>query len=260
MSNASLIIYQRDAERATILLNRPEKRNALSREMMGELTELLGKLAQDDHLRVVILSGVADAFCAGTDIIELASTTNDEAIHLSRRGQELCNQIEWFPVPVIAAINGVAAGGGCELALASHIRIASADASFSLPEGKLGVIPAYGGTQRLAREIGIGRAVDLMLTGRAISASEAFDLGLVNRVVAAKDLAAATIELAKTIESLSPFSIKACLKAVVEGLELPLEQGLELETKLFASLFETEDFREGTSAFLEKRAPVFKGK
>jgi enoyl-CoA hydratase len=260
MTEANLIVYERVGGRASILLNRPEKRNALSHEMIDELSSLFRQLADDHNLRVLTLTGAGMAFCAGTDIAELTATSPEQAIATSKRGQALCDQIENFPVPVIAAINGVAAGGGCELALASHIRFASPEAMFSLPEVRIGVIPGYGGTQRLAREIGVGRAVEIMLTGKTINGNEAFDLGLVNRRVEANDLIGSVSELAKHIESLSPLSIRACLKAVIEGADMPLHEGLELETALFASLFATEDFREGTAAFLEKRQPRFKGR
>jgi enoyl-CoA hydratase/carnithine racemase len=179
---------------------------------------------------------------------------------VAERGQQLCNQIEQSPVPVIAAINGIAAGGGCELALACHLRIATPLAKFSLPETKLGIIPGYGGTQRLTRELGRARALELVLTSGTINAENALRLGLVNRVVDASELLAAAEALAREITQLAPLAIRACLKAVVRGTELPLEEGLALEAKLFASLFATEDMREGTRAFLEKRKPVFKGK
>jgi len=260
MIDSNLIVYERDGGRASIFLNRPEKRNALSAALIAELSELLRRLADDSELRVVILTGTGESFCAGTDIAELASADPQQAVPISKRGQDLCDQIEAFPAPVIAAINGAAAGGGCELALASHIRVASDKASFSLPEVRLGVIPGYGGTQRLAREVGVGRAVELMLTGRTLSAAEAFELGLVNRVVSGANLLAATSQLASVIESLAALSIRAGLKAVIEGSNMSLSDGLELETALFASLFESEDFREGTEAFLEKRAPKFKGR
>lgn len=260
MTEVNLIVYERDGGRASILLNRPEKRNALSHQMIAELSALLRQLEDDATLRVVIISGTGTAFCSGTDIAELSSATSEQVAGISERGQDLCNQIENFPVPVVAAINGIAAGGGCELALACHIRFASSEASFSLPEVRLGVIPGYGGTQRLAREVGVGHAVELMLTGRTISADEAFELGLVNRLVATSDLLASAYELASDIEKLSPLSIRACLKAVIAGSDMTLSDGLDLESALFSSLFETEDFREGTSAFLEKREPAFTGK
>ena len=244
-----------------VRLNRPEKFNALSREMLLALSDIFTNLHNQPDLRAVILTGAGNrAFCAGTDIFEIAGLDDDEAREVSERGQSLCSQIESCGVPVIAAVNGIAAGGGCELALTCHLRIAAANAQFSLSETKLGVIPAYGRTQRVARAIGEGRALEMMLTGRVISAEEALRFGLVNRVAPANELMAQAVSLASEIAQLAPLAIRACLEAVTQGTQLPLAEGLALEAKLFASLFATDDVREGTSAFLEKRAPVFKGK
>ncbi len=252
------IIIERSPTYAVIQLNRREKLNALNAEMFDQLTTHLKQLQDNNDLRAVILTGAGDrAFCVGTDIGEL--TSEDPSI-ISRRGQSLCDQIEDFPIPVIAAVNGIAAGGGLELVLACHLRVASTSATFSLPETKLGLIPGYGGTQRLTRELGVGRALDLMLTGKSITADEAFGFGLLNRVVATPGLLSEALSLVETISNLSPLSIKACLKAVTKGLDMSIEDGLKLETQLFASLFETEDAHEGTTAFLQKRLPVFKGR
>src|SRR5262249_32344369 len=177
------VTHSREFFVSTIRLNRPEKLNALSAEMVRELHLQLTTLETDQELRALILTGEGErAFCAGTDIMELASKTESAAIELSARGQKLCEHTENFPVPVIAAIEGIAAGGGLELALACHLRVAATTASFSLPEVKLGLIPAYGGTQRLAREVGQGRAVEMLLTGKTISADEARALGLLHRL------------------------------------------------------------------------------
>jgi enoyl-CoA hydratase len=257
----STILCKQSGGVAVICLNRPVTRNALARQRIEELSQTLAQLEGDEDLRAVILSAASgSAFCAGTDIRELAKLSESDAIEVSVRGQKLCDQIEAFPVPVIAAVNGIAAGGGCELALACHLRIASSEATFSLPETKLGLIPAYGGTQRLAREAGPGRALEIMLTGKSVTAAEALEIGLVNRLVNPADLLSEAKSLANEISQMAPLAIRACLKAVRLGLELSLEDGLALETELFASLFATEDVREGTSAFLEKRSPVFKGK
>ena len=257
----SLVSHSREFFISTSRLNRPEKLNSLSAEMVQQLRSQLTTLETDRELRAVILTGEGErAFCAGTDVAELADKSEAEAIEISARGQKLCEQIESFPVPIIAAIDGIAAGGGFELALACHLRVASSGASFSLPEVKLGLIPAYGGTQRLAHEVGQARALEMMLTGKTISANEAFDLGLVNHLATNASALVDATSLATEIAQLSPLSIRACLKAVTMGLQLPLDQGLALETELFASLFATEDVREGTSAFLEKRAAVFKGR
>jgi len=244
-----------------VTLNRPEKLNALSRETIAALSAAFENFESDSELRAVILTGAGDrAFSAGTDISELIHVGDDEAEKIAERGQQLCSQIEQSPVPVIAAINGIAAGGGCELALACHLRIATRNARFSLPETKLGIIPGYGGTQRMTRELGRARALELILTSGIINAEDALRLGLVNRVVPSAELSTAAEALAGEIAQLAPLAIRACLKAVVVGTELPLAEGLALEAKLFASLFATEDMREGTRAFLEKRKPNFMGK
>jgi len=257
----SSILFEQTGGVAVIRLNRPEKLNSLSWEMIRELSETFLQLEGDDDLRAVILTAAGDvAFCSGTDISELAELSEAEAIEVAAHGQRLCDQIEAFPVPVIAALNGIAAGSGCELTLACHLRIASSDATFSLHETKLGLIPSYGGTPRLAREAGTSRALEIMLTEKTITAAEALSIGLVNRVVNAADLLTEAKSLANEISQMAPLAIRACLKAVRLGLEFSLEDGLALETELFASLFTTEDVHEGTSAFLEKRSPVFKGR
>lgn len=246
---------------AVVRLERAEKLNALKREMLHQLGEVFARIEVETGLRAVILTGAGEkAFSAGTDIGELATLDEQGALLAARRGQAVCEQIERSPVPVIAAINGLAAGGGFELALACHLRIASSSSRFSLPETRLGVIPGYGGTQRLARATGGGRALEIMLTGAEVSAKEALRLGLVNKVVPSAELFSAAEKLAREIASLAPLAIRSCLKAVTEGLTLPLAEGLKLEADLFSQLFQTEDMREGTRAFLEKRPPVFKGR
>ena len=258
--DSSFVEVERRDSFAIARLNRAESRNALSSEMILALSEIFTSLRSQPEQRAIILTGVGDqAFCAGTDIKELTELNKDRARQVSERGQELCNQIENCGVPVIAAVNGIAAGGGCELALACHMRIASANAQFSLPETKLGIIPAYGGTQRLPREIGQGRAFEMMLTGKTIGAEEALQFGFINNIAAAGELLATAESLARAISRLAPLAIRACLEAVIRGAELPLAEGLALEAKLFAGLFASEDAREGTRAFLEKRPPVFKG-
>jgi enoyl-CoA hydratase len=245
---------------AVVRLDRPERMNALSRRMLDGLLEAFARVELERDARVCILTGAGErAFCAGTDIGELAGLDESGALDAARRGQEVCERIEHCRVPVIAAVNGVAAGGGCELALACHLRFASTRAQFSLPETKLGVIPAYGGTQRLARIVGQGRALEMMLTGAGMSAVEAHRAGLVNRITTPEQLMAEAESLAGEIAGLAPLAIGACLKAVTRGLEMPLAEGLALEAGLFSQLFSTEDMREGTRAFLEKRAPIFKG-
>jgi enoyl-CoA hydratase len=211
-------------------------------------------------LRAVVLTGAGEAFCAGTDIGDLAGLDEAGALETARRGQRACEAIELCGVPVVAAVNGAAVGGGCELALACHLRVAARNATFSLPEVKLGALPAYGGTQRLARAVGRGRALAAMLAGDALTADEAFRLGLVNRVVEPDRLIDEAQSLASLVAEQAPLAVRACLEAVTRGTRLPLEAGLELEAELFSRLFSTEDVREGTRAFLEKRQPRFKGK
>ena len=255
------IIFELREHIALIRLNRPDKMNALTRALLDELGEAFARVERERDVRAVILAGAGGrAFCAGTDIDELASLDVEGARRAALGGQDVCDRIERCPVPVIAAVDGVAAGGGCELALACHLRIASTNAQFSLPETRLGVIPAYGGTQRTARAIGSGRALEMMLAGRVVSADEALRLGLVNRVTEPVHLLDEASALAHEIMQHAPLAIRACLEAVTRGLSLPLEEGLKLESELFSSLFATEDMREGTRAFLEKRKPVFKGK
>jgi enoyl-CoA hydratase len=251
------VLLDRRGNTAILTLNRPEKLNALNAAIFTALRESLDQLSADKNLRAVILTGVGEAFSAGTDIAEVADFDPQKGVEISRRGQELCNQVESFPVPVIAAVNGIAAGGGCELMLGCHLRVAASNARFSLPEIKLGVMPPYGGTQRLGRDIGVGRAREMMLTGRWVSADEALAIGLVNRVVAPAKVLDEALALAHQIEKLSSSAIRACLKAVTVGIELPFEEGLALERQLFSELFATADAREGTRAFLEKREPRF---
>jgi enoyl-CoA hydratase len=244
-----------------VTLDRAGKRNALTRAMLERLGEIFSGVRGRGDLRAVILTGAGrEAFCAGTDITELAALDEAGARETSRRGQEVCDAIELCNVPVIAAVNGTAAGGGCELALACHLRVAARGAKFSLPETKLGVLPAYGGTQRLARALGAGRALAAMLAGDALAADEALRLGVVNRVAEPDQLMAEAESLAAAVSEHAPLAVRACLEAVTRGLRLPLAEGLALEAELFARLFATADVREGTRAFLEKRAPNFQGK
>jgi enoyl-CoA hydratase/carnithine racemase len=251
MDSPFIITEQRDSL-SFVRLHHPEKLNALSREMILALSDIFNDLDHQQKLRAVILTGTGDkAFCAGPNINELASF-EFSAADVSEPGQALCDQIENCGVPVIAAVNGIAAGIGCELALACHLRIASVTAQFSFHEtSRL--------TRRLERELGKGRALEMMQTAKSVSAEEALQFGLINRVAPAADLLREAEYLAREIAQLAPLAIRACLQAVTQGTQLSLAEGLALETKLFASLFATDDVREGTCAFLEKRSPVFKG-
>jgi enoyl-CoA hydratase len=258
--SAEIRVEERDAV-AYVRLERPEKRNALTGGMLERLAEIFAGVAARRDLRAVVLSGAGPDFCAGTDVGELAGLDEPGARRKAERGQEVCDSIELCGTPVIAAVRGAAAGGGCELALACHLRVAASDARFGLPETGLGVIPAYGGTRRLARATGPGRALAAMLAGEEVAADEALRLGLVNRVVPPERLPAEAEALARAIiETSAPLAVRACLEAVTRGARLPFEEALRLEAELFARLFATEDVREGTRAFLEKRKPAFKGK
>jgi enoyl-CoA hydratase len=245
---------------ATLTVNRPDRLNALNGETIAELGVAIGELRSRDDVSGVIVTGAGRAFVAGADISELAGTNAVTAEELARRGQEVFRRFETSPKPVIAAVNGFALGGGCELAMACHIRIASEQAKFGQPEVKLGTAPGYGGTQRLSRLVGKGRALQLLLTGETIDAAEAFRIGLVNAVVPAAELMARASAMVRQIISNGPLAVAACIELVNGGLDLPLEKALAMEAVHFGRLAATEDMHEGTSAFLAKRAPEFKRK
>lgn len=245
---------------ATLTVNRPDKLNALNDATMSELGDAIDKVRERDDIAGLIVTGAGRAFVAGADISELSSQTPSIARARARGGQSVYRRIETSPKPVIAAVNGFALGGGCELALACHIRIASDKAKFGLPEVKLGTCPGYGGTQRLARLVGKGRAIQLIATAEMIEADEAYRIGLVNKVVAADELIPAVTEMMKVILANGPLAVGLCIEAVDRGLEMSLEEGLVLEANHFGLLASSEDMKEGMQAFLEKRAPVFRGK
>jgi enoyl-CoA hydratase len=260
MSYTTLLTETRDAI-STVTVNRPERLNALNRQVMQELDECFRGLQTDDRVRVVILTGAGEkAFVAGADINELAALTPLEGQEFSRYGQGVLDRIENLGKPVIAAVNGFALGGGCELAMACTLRVASESARFAQPEVKLGIIPGYAGTQRLARLVGKGRALELILTGEAVAAQEAYRLGLVNQVVPPAELMNAARALARKILANAPLAIKFALEAVHHGLEMTQEEGQFLEATLFGLCCTTEDMKEGTRAFLEKRPAKFVGR
>jgi enoyl-CoA hydratase len=244
---------------ATVTINRPDKLNALNVAVFDDLTTLVDELANRADIGGVILTGAGRAFVAGADISELESLTSAQAESLARRGQGVYNRLDALPKPVIAAVNGFALGGGCELAMACHIRIASDAAKFGLPEVKLGLVPGYGGTQRLPRLVGKGRALQLMMTGEVIDAAEALRIGLVNKVVPAADLVKTANDMMKAMLANAPLALAGCIDLVGRGYDLALNDGLALEASVFGRLAETQDKREGTRAFLEKRAASFKG-
>ena len=256
----SLVLVEKADRIAWITLNRPEKLNALNDEVLRQLEEAFAALEHDAEVGVVVVTGAGEkAFVAGADIAELKSLDTAGARIQALRGQAVFQRIESMPKPVIAAVNGFALGGGCELALACHIRIASETAKFGLPEVSLGLIPGYGGTQRLARLVGKGVALDLILSGEMAPAADALRMGLVSRVVPQADLKGVAGKLAKTLLSRGPLALRSALSAVNEGLEMPQDQGLQYEAALFGLLAATQDMQEGTTAFLEKRPAQFKG-
>ncbi len=259
-NGADNLTIERDGAIATITVTRPKVLNALNVATVAALRAAIDELAQNDTVRVIILTGSGDrAFIAGADIRELAPLTPVEAEALARRGQALCHAIEQMGKPVIAAINGFALGGGCELAMACTIRIAADTAKLGQPEIKLGLVPGYGGTQRLARLVGRGRALELMLTGDPVDAAEAHRIGLVNRVVPAADLPREARVLAATIAERAPVAAGYILDAVEQGLGMTLVDGCAHEASLFGLTAATDDWREGTGAFLEKRPAKFRG-
>ncbi len=246
---------------ALLTLNHPEVLNALNQSTMEELEEVFHKRLAQDDVGAVIVTGAGDkAFAAGADIKELAALDPLEARVTSRQGHRILEVIEGFSRPVIAAINGFCLGGGCELALACHIRIAAESAQIGLPEVKLGLIPGYGGTQRLPRLVGKGKAMEMVLSGESVGAQEAQRIGLVNQVVSLEDLIPRCRELATRILANGPLAVRYCIEAINSGLDMPLQEGTRLEASLFGLCCATEDMKEGTRAFLEKKKPQFKGK
>jgi enoyl-CoA hydratase len=245
---------------ATITVNRPDKLNALNATVIAELDDAAGRIEREDAIRGVLLTGAgAKAFVAGADIGEIGGQGATAGQARARAGQRMMRRLEQCGKPVVAAVNGFALGGGCELAMACHIRIASEAARFGQPEVKLGIGPGYGGSVRLPRLVGRGRALELLLTGGMIDAQEAWRIGLVNRVVAADQLVAESIRMLRTILENGPLAVRACLELVDAGLDMGMGEALRLEASWFGLLSETADMREGTRAFLEKRKAVFTG-
>ena len=255
------VLYEKKTGIAYITLNRPKVLNALNKRAIADLRAAFEDARDDSEVHGVILTGAGDkAFIAGADINEVATDTPVQAEEKTRRGQALMTLIENLGKPVIAAVNGFALGGGCEAALASTIRLAAENAKFGLPEVKLGIIPGYGGTQRLPRLVGKGVALHLILTGGMIGAQEAYRIGLVNEVVSGAELIGRAEAVLKQIAANAPLSVKYALQAVNNGVETSISEGLLLEASLVAICTLTEDKKEGTSAFLEKRRANFQGR
>jgi enoyl-CoA hydratase len=244
-------------EFAVITLNRPEALNALSFSVVEEIDAAITKATASDA-RALLITGAGDkAFCAGADINELRSLSPVEFRQQLRRGQSLLARLSELPIPSFAVVNGLALGGGMELALACTFRVASPRARMGLPEIKLGAVPGYGGTQRLPRHVGLGRALDIVMSGRFVGADEALAIGLVTRVVDG-DLMAGAMEYARTFTCYGLPSLRLAREAVMRALDTPIDDGLKMEAELSALSFSTDDAKEGTGAFLEKRPPVFK--
>ncbi|MEP7344637.1 MAG: enoyl-CoA hydratase-related protein [Gemmatimonadaceae bacterium] len=245
---------------ATLTVNRPDKLNALNNATIAELGQAIDQVRLSDDIGGVIVTGAMRAFVAGADISELSRQLPMDAKARARNGQRVFGRFEECPKPVIAAVNGFALGGGCELAMACHIRIASEAAKFGQPEVKLGITPGYGGTQRLPRLIGRGRAMQLLLTGEMIDAQEAFRIGLVNKVVPPTELLSSAEAMMRQILANAPLAIAMVIEAVNRGMDQPLSDALNLEANQFGLLAATKDMVEGTEAFLAKRPPQFQGR
>ena len=260
MKTYSNLIYDRRGSIAYITVNRPNALNALNQRTLAELDQAFEEAKQDSDVSGVILTGGGDkAFIAGADIVEIASVSAIEAERFTRRGQRVMDAIDSLGKPVIAAINGFALGGGCEIAMACTMRLAVETAKFGQPEVKLGVTPGFGGTQRLPRLVGKGRALQLILTGEPITAGEAYRIGLVNELVSPDHLIPRAEEILAKIAANAPLAVRFSLEAVRQGLDVGTPAGLAIESACFAICASSEDKREGTSAFLQKRPPKFTG-
>jgi enoyl-CoA hydratase len=258
--NYQTILFEVKDGIAFITINRPDKLNALNDQVMLELADAAERIATESAIKGAILTGSGPkSFVAGADIGDLSRQGPFDGKARAQRGQAVLRRLETCGKPVIAAINGFALGGGCELAMACHIRIASENAKFGQPEVKLGIAPGYGGTQRLPRLVGKGVALQLILSGEMIDAQEAYRIGLVNRVVPAADLLAESEKVMRGILAMGPLAVRLAIEAVDQGLEMTLDEGLLLEANHFGLLAATEDMKEGTTAFLEKRPAKFQG-
>jgi enoyl-CoA hydratase len=259
--NRTVKLDREDDGVAIITLNRPDKLNALNAETIRVLDDVVREVHDDASIRAVVLTGAGEkAFVAGADIAELSTMGPVDGVQVSRAGQATFRALERMPKPVIAAVNGFALGGGLELALACHIRIASSRAKFGLPEAKLGIIPGYGGTVRLPRLVGRGRALELILTGDMIDAAEAFRIGLVNRVEEPEALLDAARAMARRMIANGPVALALAIEAVDHGMTTTLDEAQVLESNLFGLLASTDDMREGMRAFLEKRKAEFRNR
>ena len=248
------VLLEKKDHIAIATINRPKALNALNSEVLTDLNELVDLVEADSDIYALILTGSGEkAFVAGADIGEMSTLTKEGGEAFGKKGNDVFRRLETLPIPTIAAVNGYALGGGCELSMACDIRLCADTAVFGQPEAGLGITPGFGGTQRLARLIGPGMAKQLIYTARNINAEEALRVGLVNAIYPASELMAAAEKLASTIAANAPIAVRACKKAINEGLEAPIDEALVIEEKLFGSCFETADQKEGMGAFLERR-------
>ena len=255
------LLVERDGAVAVLTFNRPKVLNALNAQTLRELAMAIDQCRSDDGVRAIVLTGAGDkSFVAGADINELAVLSPVQGKAHARRGQAIFDSIETLGKPVIAAVNGFALGGGCELAMACTMRIAADTARFGQPEINLGIIPGYAGSQRLPRLVGKGIAMEILLGGDMISAQRAYEIGLVNRVVPAAELMTEAKKLAQTLASKAPIATRYIIEAVNQGMDAPFSVGEDLETSLFGTVASSDDMREGTKAFLEKRKAEWKNK
>lgn len=261
MTELSFVRIERDAELAVVTIDRQDKLNALNADVVSEIGEAFASLRDDDSVRGVVLIGAGQkAFVAGADIAELAKMDSISGVRVSRDGQEVFRAIERFPKPVVAAVGGFALGGGFELALACHLRIASENARFGLPEVGLGIIPGYGGTIRLARLSGLGRAIELTLTGEMFDAKRALELGVVSAVVTREALLDEAKTFLRKITKNGPVAVRLALESMYHAVDTATAEALDYESSLFGLLASTADMKEGMTAFLEKRKPDFQGR
>jgi enoyl-CoA hydratase len=261
MSDLRYIRVEWDGEIAVVVIDRQEKLNALNADVVAELGQVFDGLRDDDKVRGVLLTGAGEkAFVAGADIGELAKMDSISGVRVSRDGQDVFLQIERFPKPVLAVVGGYALGGGCELALACHMRIASDNARFGLPEVGLGIIPGYGGTIRLARLVGLGRAIEFTLTGEMVDAQRAAEIGLVSAVYPRAEVLDRGKEMLRKVTRNGPVAVRMALESMYRAVDTSTREALDYESSLFGLLASTEDMREGMSAFLEKRKADFRGR
>jgi enoyl-CoA hydratase len=261
MSDLRHIRLEWDGELAVVSIDRQDKLNALNAEVIAELGQVFEGLRADDKVLGVLLTGAGEkAFVAGADIAELVKMDSISGVGVSRDGQTVFRAIERFPKPVLAAVGGYALGGGCELALACHMRVASENARFGLPEVGLGIVPGYGGTIRLARLVGLGRAIEFTLTGEMIGAERALDVGLVSAVYPRAELLDRAKEMLRKVTKNGPLAVRMALESIYRAVDTSTQEALDFESLQFGLLSSTADMKEGMSAFLEKRKPDFKGR